>query len=197
MYSILKKISLAIVLLGTGWFSAASTPAGAQWLNDMTHDSIREPLSVSMELATMPAVGDAVDVNATVTSVVDAPNTTVEVTLPNAVQLLEGSLTWQGNLSAGGSANFAFKVAFLEEGEFEIGASAASAIDADNAHIGEGGLAVNIGATAAASRPGLRSTQVSEETPQIVVIMDNSQLKVPADAEAEAAKVPEAPRDHR
>jgi hypothetical protein len=147
------------------------------------------PLDVDLELSSMPRPGQSVQLTVTVSAVEDAPNTSVEVTLPEGVQLEDGKLSWQGNLGAGKSIAFLVTLRFDREGEFEITATANSPIDALNTRIGEGAVAVNVGAST--SQLGLMTQSFAEPPAQVKVVLGG--VEPLEEAESAAADAPAAP----
>jgi hypothetical protein len=51
-------------------------------------------------LSKIPVLNEQVDLTFTFSSVLDAPATTAQILLPKGARLIEGGLTWSGNLRA-------------------------------------------------------------------------------------------------
>jgi len=65
---------------------------------------------------TVVGVGEAVAVSFTVTPSVDTPDTTIQIILPGSlVVLVDGSLSWQGNIKKGETVSLSFKVKLTVE----------------------------------------------------------------------------------
>lgn len=140
------------------------------------------PLKIDLTLASLPSVGQPVQINATVSARVDAPNTSVDVALPDGIRLVGGDLTWNGDLRTGQSASISAQIVFDREGEYEITASAHSPIDEYNARLGEGAIAVHL--THGASARGLTVGDYSTPPLQLKLVLTGAE---PAEPPAEGA----------
>lgn len=186
-----QKLILIIALSIIAWLLTASSPGSSGRSANIIGMPI-PPLNVDLELASLPGAGEPTQLNATVNALEDAPGTTVEIHLPDGVELVSGDLVWQGDLAAGGSASFSATIVFKGEGEFEITASGSSPIDENNTRLGEGSLGVNISTDARNSQIGLTTQDFSEEPGQVMVVLEGVTLEEPKEAQPETAEPKEA-----
>ncbi len=164
-----KRLALVATVLVLTCLMLASDSTAAGWGTDVV-GMPTPPLKVDLKLSSLPGAGKSTQLMATVSAFQDAPGTTVEINLPDGVKLVSGDLTWQGDLKAGESASFSAGILFTATGEFEITASARSPIDAHNTRLGEGAVAVNVGAES--SRLALATQDFSRPQRQVLVVVD-------------------------
>lgn len=69
-------------------------------------------------------LGSEASLTIEIVSIEDASNVTVNVSLPKGISLLEGSLTWNGNLKANISSSFDVRIKAVEVGDWTISATA-------------------------------------------------------------------------
>ena len=77
-------------------------------------------LVTAMAFDQAPQLGGQATLTVTITTVITAPDTTLEFRLPSGVTFVQGDLTWQGDLAVNESRDFQFILAFPTAGEFKI-----------------------------------------------------------------------------
>jgi hypothetical protein len=80
---------------------------------------------MSVDLSVSPFTADKVaELTVTITSVINAPNTTAQIILPEGIELQSGSLTWNGDIPANSTAKFSVIIKAVKKGEWIIEANA-------------------------------------------------------------------------
>ncbi|MCJ7516275.1 MAG: hypothetical protein MUO89_10020 [Dehalococcoidia bacterium] len=79
-----------------------------------------------------PRLNEPAKINFTVKSAFPAPNSVAEVELPSSATLIDGSLSWQGDLEPGSPVQLSGTIKFIEEGQWTIEAFAKHTIDEQN-----------------------------------------------------------------
>jgi hypothetical protein len=83
------------------------------------------PLTIRLSLSPLPSESEkTAELTATLTSSVDAPNTTARIILPDEITLENGNLTWNGDILAGGIVKFSAVIKVVKKGEWVIKAYA-------------------------------------------------------------------------
>jgi hypothetical protein len=82
------------------------------------------PLTVELILSKAPRLEEPADLSFTISSVLDAPGTTAEILLPEGAALVDGNLTWSGDLPANQPVQLQATMKFVEEGNWMIEAKA-------------------------------------------------------------------------
>ncbi len=77
-------------------------------------------------------MNEPADVTITVKSVHDAPNTKVELLLPEGIKLVSGDGIWNVDLTANTPVTFSARIMLFKTGSWEIKAVAKKVIDAEN-----------------------------------------------------------------
>ena len=91
------------------------------------------PITVSLSIIpTTPNLNEITEITATVSSILDAPNTKVEIILPNGVNLVSGNLVWEGDLEADVPVSFSANIIFTKAENIRIETVAMHAIDEEN-----------------------------------------------------------------
>jgi hypothetical protein len=70
------------------------------------------PISATLLIDHLPAPGEPAKVDCIVSSQLDAPGTQVEIELPADAKLLEGDLSWEGDILKGDSITVTATIAF-------------------------------------------------------------------------------------
>lgn len=89
------------------------------------------PLTIHFIMAKAPKLNEPVNVTVTIKSVLDAPDTTASLELPNSAVLVSGTLSFQGNLSENEPARFEAVIKFVAEGNWAIRAVARRVVSQD------------------------------------------------------------------
>ena len=82
------------------------------------------PMEVNLSLSYVPALNKTAELTCTITSSIDAPNTTAQITLPAGLELVSGNLSWHGDIVANGQESFSVVIESVEIGNWTIEASA-------------------------------------------------------------------------
>ncbi len=88
--------------------SSGTPPLGAEFY--------RGNFSVSEE----PVLNRVVELTFTLEAAHDAPNTSIEIFLPEGIELVEGSLVWRGDLRKNEKVEHRISVKVVREGEWRI-----------------------------------------------------------------------------
>lgn len=95
-------------------------------------DSGSSPLNVSLSMSKVPSTDEAATVTCNISSYVDVTDAIANIILPPGAKLVEGNLSWRGNLSANAPVEFDALIQFEDAGAFLIEASAWKIIDPEN-----------------------------------------------------------------
>ena len=115
------SIALPLLLLGcgvTGW--------------PPSETSTSSPITVKLEMSKAPRLNEPVMITCTVISVFSAPNSVAQIELPSGATLIDGNLSWQGDLEPGSPVHLSGTIKFIEEGQWIIKAFAKHIIDDNN-----------------------------------------------------------------
>ena len=137
----------------------ASTGANAMSLggvNGQTSD-VSTPIQVILTIDHYPASGESVQLKCEITTAEEAPNSTAQFELPAGGRLIDGNLTWNGDLHPNQPVQLLATVAFDQTGDTSVFCRAHYQIDEQNSWGDLGQLYFNIGAT--------QGTQGFAETP--------------------------------
>ena len=130
--------------------------------------NLHSPIYINLSITKIPLVNESADLICNVSSIMDAPNTTATITLPEGVELVGGELNGQWDLKANTPVYLNSTIRFSKAGEFQIKAAARRVIDANNFWGDAGSLFLTIGKEASSftlPQPwaGYPSIQVSGE----------------------------------
>lgn len=92
----------------------------------------KTPITLSMSMPAALGLNTVSNINITVNSVLDAPNTKIDLILPEGASLVSGESTWEVNLTANTPATFSAKIMITKTGNWEIKAIAKRVIDQEN-----------------------------------------------------------------
>jgi hypothetical protein len=166
-----KKFAILISVNFLLWFtiflvqaSANSTAPHLANKSSIHSDNLLQapasPLTATLAMPVVPGVNQPALLIINVGTVVDAPNMTATLSLPDGAEVIEGETSWEVSLNTGQTATFTTTIQFGQTGEQEIYVYLQQPIDANNTHLGEGALVVTIGEQA--GETGFTETQ---ETP--------------------------------
>lgn len=93
---------------------------------------VSSPLNVKLSISKVPTLNEQIKVTCLVDSIFNAPNTSAEIILPEGAVLVNGSLSWQGNIEADNSFSFSVWIMFEKAGNWTIKANARHIIDKEN-----------------------------------------------------------------
>jgi hypothetical protein len=82
------------------------------------------PITAHLTLAKAPGLNEPVQLTFTFSSVLEAPGTMATITLPGGAVLVEGSLTWTGDLKPNEPQMLQVTIMFVREGNWTIEAKA-------------------------------------------------------------------------
>jgi hypothetical protein len=81
-------------------------------------------MTVKASISPAPIVGQAVTLRVEITTTRDAPNTTLQMTLPQDIELMSGDANWQGDIKAGESITIDLVIRVNQAGDYVIDAYA-------------------------------------------------------------------------
>jgi len=87
------------------------------------------PITVRLILSKVPQLNELVDLTFIVSSVLDAPNTTATILLPDGAVLVDGDLEWAGDLAANELQILKASFKFITEGNWTIEGKALRPLD--------------------------------------------------------------------
>ena len=114
---------------------------------------LMSPITVNLSISKMPMVNESADLSFRIISVLDAPNTTAEIALPEGAKLEKGNLTAIFDLKANEPAYMNSTIVFSKTGDFTIKAIAHHVIDLNNSWGDYGALFLTIGQTVSEATP--------------------------------------------
>lgn len=122
----MNKILYSIAVIIISIFIAACAPSS--------------PMELDLEILQAPIVGEAVDLRIVLRSFSDAPNTFLEITIPEGIQIVQGDPEILTPLIKNKKFTYQIKILVLKEGEYLISAYAFNKYseDADSAGFGAG-----------------------------------------------------------
>ena len=83
-------------------------------------------------MSRVPRLNEPATITCTVKSVFPAPNSVAQVELPSGATLIDGNLSWQGDLEPDSPVQLSGTIKFIEEGQWTIKAFAKYIIDEQN-----------------------------------------------------------------
>jgi len=89
------------------------------------------PITLSLGISKMPAVGEDAVVSARVMSIYDAPGTSVSIMLPAGAELVAGSLSGMLDLKANEPAYLNATIRFSQPGSYQVQATARKVVSQD------------------------------------------------------------------
>jgi hypothetical protein len=84
------------------------------------HTKPKPPVEVYLSMRGKPALGEHVNLILKVKMLVDAPNTTMCITLPVGIELVRGELCWQGDFKKDETRQLEVTVRTVEDGYYKI-----------------------------------------------------------------------------
>ncbi len=138
-----RRLVSILVLIASVIVLAALPSAGAPSANDASIASSEAtaptelvapstPIQVTLDIDRAPALGEVANVTASVTSVLPAPGTTLQIEVPAGAEVVSGETAWAGDLEEGEQVDLSLSLRFVQEGEWTIAATALRPVDADN-----------------------------------------------------------------
>ena len=94
--------------------------------------NLHSPIYINLSISKIPLVNESADLTCNVSSIMDAPNTTAIISLPEGVELVSGELNGRWDLKANDPVHLNATIRFSKAGDFQIKAAARRAIDANN-----------------------------------------------------------------
>jgi hypothetical protein len=82
------------------------------------------PITLELTMSKAPSLNETAMTTCTVKSVFPAPNSVAQVDLPSGAILIDGNLSWQGDLEPGSPVQLSGTIKFIEEGQWTIKAFA-------------------------------------------------------------------------
>jgi len=122
LFSVLVGI---LVVKGTSWgvglLYLSEPPTGG---GESAGGAPSSPIDVRLSVSKAPPLNQAADLTCTVTSALNAPNTTIRVTLPEGFALLSGDLSWRGDILKDGRVEVRAVIKAIKVGNWTIEATA-------------------------------------------------------------------------
>ena len=84
------------------------------------HTTIYSPLQIDLVLDKVLRLGKEVEITATIFTSMDLLDVSAEIYLPEGSKIVDGELTWRGDLAKDESAQIHARIAFTEEGNWTI-----------------------------------------------------------------------------
>lgn len=132
----LLALSLLVLVVMLGSYFYFAKPAGAENVffvkKTGNSDAAKTPIAVSLSMPATLKLNEPADIAIVVNSALDAPNTNVDLILPEGAALMSSDKAWKANLTANIPATFSAKIMMVKTGEWEIKAIAKRAIDQEN-----------------------------------------------------------------
>ena len=94
--------------------------------------NLHSPIYINLSISKTPLVNESADLTCNVSSIMDAPNTTAIISLPEGVELVSGELNGRWDLKANDPVYLNATIRFSKAGDFQIKAAARRLIDANN-----------------------------------------------------------------
>ncbi len=133
--TILKMIASTVLImldmLILGAVSAHSVSSSYSTTAAQRDDTFT-PIHTALAIDQYPQLGQTATLTCEITTVVDAPGTQARLELPADTRLVEGSLSWQGDLLVNQPVQLIAKIAFNTLGEKSLYCRALRPVDADN-----------------------------------------------------------------
>jgi len=117
-----KRVAIFILILG---IALANISSG----NFRQVEDVRSPIVVQLNVSKIPVIDEETDILFRLSSILDAPNTTASIILPDGVELINGTLTGRWDLKANEPGFLNATVKFKNPGDYEIKAEAHRQVD--------------------------------------------------------------------
>lgn len=89
-----------------------------------TPPSVSSPITIELAMSKAPRLNEPARITCTIKSAFPAPNSVAQVELPSGATLIDGNLSWQGDLEPGSPVRLSGTIKFVEEGQWTIKAFA-------------------------------------------------------------------------
>ncbi len=87
------------------------------------------PIRVELYMPSAPRLNEAIEVTCNVSGLVDMPDSSARIELPDGVSLISGNLTWEGDLKANHPVSFSAEISFNKADKYAIRATASHMIN--------------------------------------------------------------------
>lgn len=87
------------------------------------------PIRVELYMPRAPTVNETIEVTCNVSSLVDLPDSSARIELPDRVSLISGNLTWEGDLKANHPVSFSAEISFNKADKYAIRATVSHMIN--------------------------------------------------------------------
>lgn len=121
-----------LVILTTSVLLGGCLEKEAPQLKKGTETPAASPINIELSLSKPPSKGETAELLANVTSVRDAPNTTIQINLPEGFALVEGKLSWKGNIAKNEEIQLTPTIKAVGNGNWTIKAFAKKIISEDS-----------------------------------------------------------------
>lgn len=82
------------------------------------------PIRVELYMPSAPRLNEAIEVTCNVSALIDMPDSSARIELPDGVSLISGNLTWGGDLKANHPVSFSAEISFNKADKYAIRATA-------------------------------------------------------------------------
>jgi hypothetical protein len=106
--------------------SSQETPSSQSGAESL--DKPSAPVEMALSFSTLPLLGQEVTLTFSVRPLIDAPNTTAQITLPEGFELVGGRLNWNGDLAANEAQGLQVQVKAVRTGFWTITAESVTHI---------------------------------------------------------------------
>jgi len=108
-------------------------------------DTVSTPIQTTLSMDHVPILGEPVIVTCEVASVLDAPHTTAQIELPDNTQVIEGTISWEGDIIVGEAIRFSATILFDTTGDKSIFCRSIRVVDEENSWGDLSALYISIG----------------------------------------------------
>ena len=117
-YGLFLACVVVVVVLSLGCLQPASE-------NEIENKPIA-PINANLSIFGVPTLNQTVELALIATPLIDAPNTTIQILLPNGFELVDGNLSWEGDVLKNEIVRLTVSVKAIKKGNFVIEASTIS-----------------------------------------------------------------------
>jgi len=155
-------------------FSLGTLFVVAESTTDDIHD-LKIPILVKLNISKTPLLNESAYLNCEISSVLDAPNTTATIILPEGVILMDGNLSGKWDLKANVQAYLNVSLKFTHSAEFKIEAIARRVIDSESAWEDTDVIYLKIESNKSFFTPGFKYMN------QLVQVLPGTGQQIPSD----------------
>ena len=118
LFAIVLLISLGWIAPQSGERESSSIVGTETIMNPKTNfENASTPITAILQMEPLPLIGESAALTCTVSSVFDAPGTSVQIELPADARVISGDPTWHGDILAGNSITLSISIVFTKGGD--------------------------------------------------------------------------------